>query len=182
MKRVYVFFAEGFEEIEAITPVDVLRRAGIDVTTVSVTDRKEVTGSHSITVVTDALIADVKDVPADMLVLPGGMPGAVNLNNNTELKEMIKEYSDRGKQLGAICAAPLVFGEMGLLENKTATCYPGFENHLKGASISANAVETSSNVITGKGVGAAMKFALELVAQLTDKKTADDLAAKMVVE
>ncbi len=182
MKKVYVFFAEGFEEIEAITPVDVLRRAGIDVTTVSVTGNKQVTGSHNINIITDALMEDIKDSPADMLVLPGGMPGALNLNSNAELKKMIKEYSDRGKQVSAICAAPLVLGEMGLLENKTATCYPGFESHLKGADISISPVEISGNIVTGKGVGAAMKFALELVARLTDKKTADELAKKMVVE
>jgi 4-methyl-5(b-hydroxyethyl)-thiazole monophosphate biosynthesis len=182
MKKVFIFFAEGFEEIEAITPVDVLRRAGIDVVTVSVTGKTEVTGSHNIKIITDTLIEEVKDDQADMLILPGGMPGALNLNSNETLKEMLRKHSGTGRQLGAICAAPLVLGEMGLLENKTATCYPGFENHLKGADVTANPVETSGNIVTGKGVGAAMKFALEIVAQLIDKKTADELAAKMVVE
>jgi len=182
MKKVYVFFAEGFEEIEAITPVDVLRRAGIDVTTVSVTGKRQVLGSHNIEIITDALFDEIKSKPADMLILPGGMPGALNLNNNKELKELIKEYSEKGKQISAICAAPMVLGEMGLLKSKTATCYPGFENHLKGADVSSNPVEISENIVTGKGVGAAMKFALQLVNQLTDKKTADELAKKMVVE
>ena len=139
------------------------------------------TGSHSIKITTDVLIEEIKNEQTDMLILPGGMPGALNLNSNKTLKEMIRKQSDRGKQVGAICAAPLVLGEMGLLENKTATCYPGFEDHLKGADVTANPVETSDNIVTGKGVGAAMKFALEIVAQLIDKKTADELAAKMVV-
>ena len=182
MKKVYVFFAEGFEEIEAITPVDVLRRAGINVITVSVTGKKQVMGSHNIEITTDALLDEIKSKPADMLILPGGMPGALNLNSNEELKKLIQEYSDEGKQISAICAAPMVLGEMGLLKDKTATCYPGFENHLKGASVTSGPVETSGNIVTGKGVGAAMKFALQLVARLIDKKTSDELAKKMVVE
>ena len=182
MKKVFIFFAEGFEEIEAITPVDVLRRAGINVTTVSVTGKYEVEGSHQIKIVTDTLIEDIRNEQADMLILPGGMPGALNLNSNETLKEMLRKQSDSGKHVGAICAAPLVLGEMGLLENKTATCYPGFEDRLKGAEVTTNPVETAGNIVTGKGVGAAMKFALEIVAQLTDEETADDLAAKMVVE
>ncbi len=182
MKKVFIFFAEGFEEIEAITPVDVLRRAGIEVITVSVTGKHVVTGSHNIKITTDTLIGIIKDEQADMLILPGGMPGALNLNSNETLKEMIRKHSDKGKQVGAICAAPLVLGEMGLLENKTATCYPGFEDRLKGAEVTTNPVETAGNIVTGKGVGAAMKFALEIVAQLKDEKTADELAARMVVE
>ena len=182
MKKVYVFFAEGFEEIEAITPIDVLRRAGIDVVTVSVTGRRQVKGSHNISVIADTVIEEITDKPADMLILPGGLPGAVNLKEHEGLKALIEEYANKGKPLGAICAAPMVLGEMGLLENKTATCYPGFENHLKGADVSTNPVEASGNIVTGKGVGAAMKFALELVAQLTDAETARELAKKMVVE
>ncbi len=182
MKKVFIFFAEGFEEVEAITPVDVLRRAGVDVVAVSVTGKHEVIGSHNITILTDVLIEDIKNEQADMLILPGGMPGALNLNNNKLLKEMIRRHSQQGKQLGAICAAPLVLGGMGLLKDKTATCYPGFEDKLLGASVTTKPVETSGNIVTGKGVGAAMIFTLEIVAELIDKKTAEDLAAKMVVE
>jgi len=181
MKRVYIFFADGFEEIEAITPVDILRRAGVDVTTVSITNSLKVTGSHNIEITTDTTINGVRDTKADMLILPGGLPGAENLNSSRVLKEMIQNYSDEGRLIGAICAAPMVLGEMGLLASRKVTCYPGFEKYLNGAEVSTNAVETSSNIITGKGVGAAMRFSLELVTQLVDKKTADELAEKMVV-
>ncbi len=181
MKKVYIFFAEGFEEIEAITPVDVLRRAGIDVTTVSITNTLKVKGSHNIEITTDAILSEVSNIQADMLILPGGLPGAENLNSSKELKQMIQNYFDKGKSIGAICAAPMVLGEMGILKNRKATCYPGFEKYLQGADVSTNAVEVSSNIITGQGVGAAMKFSLELVAQLIDKQMADELAKKMVV-
>lgn len=181
MKKAYIFFAEGFEEIEAITPVDILRRAGIEVITVSITNTRRVTGSHGIEITTDFLINEIKDIPADMLILPGGLPGADNLNRCMELKQMLQKHSDSGKSIGAICAAPMVLGEMGILKNKKATCYPGFEKHLHGAEVSANAVESSSNIITGQGVGAAMKFSLELVAHLIDTQTANELAKKIVV-
>lgn len=181
MKKAYIFFAEGFEEIEAITPVDVLRRAGIDVTTVSITDKLQVIGSHNIEITTDAILDDIKDIQADMLILPGGLPGAENLNKSIELKQMIHNYSGKGKSIAAICAAPMILGGMGILKDKKVTCYPGFEKYLKGAEVSTNSVESSSNIITGQGVGAAMKFALELVSHLTDKQTAKELAKKMVV-
>jgi len=181
MKKAYIFFAEGFEEIEAITPVDVLRRAGIDVTTVSITDKRQVTGSHNIEITTDSILDEIKNIQADMLILPGGLPGAVNLNKSLELKQMIHNHFGKGKLIAAICAAPMVLGEMGILKNKKVTCYPGFEKYLRGAEVSTNSVESSTNIITGQGVGAAMKFALELVSQLTDKQTAKELAKKMVV-
>jgi 4-methyl-5(b-hydroxyethyl)-thiazole monophosphate biosynthesis len=181
IKKVLIFFADGFEEIEAITPVDVLRRAEVDVTTVSITNNRKVKGSHNIEITTDTLLDEIKDIEADMLILPGGLPGAENLKNSKELKQIIQNYSDKGKSIGAICAAPMVLGEMGILKDKKATCYPGFEKYLHGAEVSTNGVETSSNIITGKGVGAAMKFSLELVAQLIDRQTADELAKKMVV-
>ena len=181
MKKAYIFFADGFEEIEAITPVDVLRRAGIEVTTVSITKSRQVKGSHNIEIITDTTLSEVMDIEADMLILPGGLPGAENLNKSTELKQMIQSYSNKGKSVGAICAAPMVLGEMGILKDKKATCYPGFEKYLQGAVVSTGAVEVSSNIITGQGVGAAMKFSLELVAQLIDKQTANELAKKMVV-
>ncbi len=116
-----------------------------------------------------------------MLILPGGLPGAVNLNKSLELKQMIHNHFGKGKLIAAVCAAPMVLGEMGILKNKKVTCYPGFEKYLQGAEVSTNSVESSSNIISGQGVGAAMKFALELVSQLTDKQTAKELAKKMVV-
>ncbi len=181
MKKVAVFFAEGFEEIEAISIVDVLRRASIDVTTVSVTDNTCVTGSHNITVIADNVFESVDFSNFDMLVLPGGMPGAKNLNDHDGLKKLILQFNELGKKLGAICAAPLVFGQLGILKNKNATCFPGFEQYLEGANVTSTSKEVAGNIVTGKGAGVAIEFALQLVEILRDKKTAEELAIRMIV-
>jgi 4-methyl-5(b-hydroxyethyl)-thiazole monophosphate biosynthesis len=169
MKNVCVFFATGFEEIEAISIVDILRRANIPVTMVSITDRLEVTGSHQIKVVTDKLFHEVDFNDALMLVLPGGMPGSKNLSLHDGLKRQILNFNENNKLLGAICAAPLVFGGLGILKNKEATCYPGFEDYLLGASITKGPVTVAGNIITGKGPGVAIKFALKIVEILEGK-------------
>ncbi len=182
MKRVFIFLAEGFEEIEAITPIDVLRRAKIDVTTVSITDKKEVSGAHNITIVTDAIFAETDFSDADLLVLPGGMPGSTNLNEHKALKELLIDFAKKDKLIGAICAAPLVLGGLGLLKGKTATCYPGVEGKLTGAKHTGSPLEVDGNMVTAKGIGAAMKFALQLVAMLKSKDVANTLAEEMVVE
>ncbi len=181
MKKVIIFLAEGFEEIEALTPVDVLRRAGIDVKTVSISNHLQVTGARQITVLADKLFEEVTFQDIDLIVLPGGMPGAANLNKHHALKELLVRFSNQNKLIGAICAAPMVLGELDLLHGKTATCYPGFESHLKGAQVTSQPVETDGNIITGRGVGAALAFSLRLVELLTDEATAEDLALKMVV-
>ncbi|MGQ1784076.1 MULTISPECIES: DJ-1 family glyoxalase III [unclassified Saccharicrinis] len=182
MKKVYIFLAEGFEEIEAITPIDVLRRAEIDVTTVSISDKKEVTGAHNIIIIADRIFTESNFTDADLLVLPGGMPGTLNLNEHEALKELLVDFSNRGKLIGAICAAPLVLGEKGLLKGKNATCYPGFENQLIEAKHTGSPLEVADNIITAKGVGAAMKFALQLVSMLRGKEVAYELTQKMVIE
>ena len=182
MKKVYVFLADGFEEIEAITPIDVLRRAQIAVTTVSISNKKEVTGAHNIIVLADDLFAQCDFSDADLLVLPGGMPGTLNLNKHEELKDLLVEFSKQGKLIGAICAAPLVLGAKELLKGKNATCYPGFEDKLIDANPTGSALEVADNIITAKGVGAAMKFALQLVSMLKDEELSHDLAKKMAVE
>ena len=125
MSRVCIFLADGFEEVEALTPVDLLRRAGIEVTTVSMNETPEVTGRSRITVVADALWADAQADTADMLVLPGGQPGVKNLGAHEGLTTLLKEYADEGKLLAAICAAPTIFGALGIVNGKCATCYPG---------------------------------------------------------
>ncbi len=180
-KKVYIFLADGFEEIEAITPVDVLRRAEINVVTVSISENLQVKGAHNISVLADAKFTDTDFSDADLLVLPGGMPGALNLNNHKSLIELLVDFSSQGKLIGAICAAPFILGEQGLLKNRNATCYPGFEDKLKEANYTGSPLEVADHLITAKGVGAAMKFALQLVTMLKGKELANDLAVKMVI-
>jgi 4-methyl-5(b-hydroxyethyl)-thiazole monophosphate biosynthesis len=129
MKTIYVFLAEGFEEIEALTPVDVLRRAGLSVKTVSVMDQYIVTGAHGVPVLADVMFDEVFAEDVEMILLPGGLPGATNLDAHEGLSGMILNFAKAEKPLAAICAAPLVFGNRGLLEGKKATCYPGFETY-----------------------------------------------------
>lgn len=181
MNKIAVHLADGFEEIEAVTIIDVLRRAEFEVTIISITQNLEVTGSHNIKITTDQLFEDTNYKTIDMIILPGGMPGSVNLNNHSGLRKEIIEFNINGKQLGAICAAPLVFGELGILKNKNATCYPGFETQLKGANTTGKNIELAGNIITGKGVGVTMQFALKIVEMFKGKKFAEELAAKMIV-
>lgn len=182
MKNIAVHLAEGFEEIEAISIIDVLRRASLKVTVVSVTGDLVVTGTHQIQVTADKLFEDVDYSEIEMLVLPGGMPGSANLKAHGGLREQILNFNDNEKPLGAICAAPMVFGGLGLLNNKKATCYPGFEEELHGAVITGNDVEQAGNIITGKGAGVAIEFALKIVENFKGEKAAAELAKKMIVE
>lgn len=181
MMKVYIFLAEGFEEIEAITTIDVLRRAELDVTTVSITETKEVRGAHNITVSADSLFTDCNFSDADLLLLPGGLPGAHNLNDFEPLKELLISFNERKKTIAAICAAPLVLGGLGILKHKTVTCYPGFEGELEGAKYTASALENDKNIITAKGPGAAMYFSLAIVTKLCGEEKAIELAKQMVL-
>lgn len=176
-----VHLAEGFEEIEAITIIDVLRRAEIKTLIVSVTGEKTVTGSHGIEITSDILFEDADYDSISMIILPGGMPGASNLKNHEGLNKQILGFNSAGKPLGAICAAPLVFGNLGILENHKATCFPGFEDQLTGAEITDSNVEISGKVITGKGPAAALQFALQIVEMLKGKPVSEQLAADMLV-
>ncbi|WP_321343178.1 DJ-1 family glyoxalase III [uncultured Draconibacterium sp.] len=182
MKKIAVHLAEGFEEIEAISIIDTLRRAGFEVTVVSMNKSMEVEGAHEITLKADTLFEDLDYDNMDMIVLPGGMPGAANLKAHSGLREQILNFSDMKKPLAAICAAPMVFGNLGLLKEKQATCYPGFEDELHGAIITGEAVEEAENIITGKGAGVAIKFALKIVEKFKGKEIADELGAKMIVQ
>jgi 4-methyl-5(b-hydroxyethyl)-thiazole monophosphate biosynthesis len=181
MNKIAVQLAEGFEEIEAISIIDVLRRADFEVTTVSITGKTKVTGSHAITILADKVFEDTDFNDFDMIVLPGGMPGALNLKNHNGLQKQILDFHKNGKPLGAICAAPLVFGNLGILKNETATCYPGFEDQLKGAKVTGNKVEQSGKIVTGKGAGVAIDFALKIVEMIKGKELADELERKMIV-
>ena len=173
---VYVHLADGFEEIEALTVVDLLRRADVGTETVSVTGRLPVTGSHGIKVVADILFEDAVYGECDFVVLPGGMPGAANLDAHEGLREKILSFHNQGKGLAAICAAPLVLGRAGVLEGKKATCYPGFEKELKGAEAVTDAVVSDQGVITSRGPATAIPFALAIIETLKGKETADEIA------
>jgi 4-methyl-5(b-hydroxyethyl)-thiazole monophosphate biosynthesis len=181
MKKIAVHLAEGFEEIEAVSIIDVLRRAELDVTVVSVTENLEVTGSHGIKIIADQLFNVINYELVDMIILPGGMPGASHLNNHLGLREQILNFHENKKLLGAICAAPLVFGSLGILKNINATCYPGFESQLHGAIVTSENIEVADNIITAKGAGVAIDFALKIVEILKGKDLANKLAQKMIV-
>lgn len=180
-KKIAVHLADGFEEIEAVSVIDVLRRADLDVTVVSVTGKTEVTGAHQIKVVADVLFEEVDYAGIFMIVLPGGMPGAANLDAHVGLKHQIGRFVAEGKQLAAICAAPLVFGNLGILDGKQAVCYPGFEKYLKGAEVLTIPVAESGNITTGRGPGVAIQFALKIVAKTVSVEKSELLASQMLV-
>lgn len=182
MKKVFVFLAEGFEEIEAVATIDVLRRGELDVTSVSITGKKVVTGAHNIPVSADKLFEDVDFSAGDMLILPGGTTGAINLNAHEGLKKLIMQYNTSGKKLAAICAAPLVLGGLGLLQGKNATCYPGYEPQLTGAILQPDKVVKDGNIITSKGPGTAVDFGLVIVAELQSQDKADEVAKGMLLK
>jgi len=181
MKKVFIFLAKGFEETEAIAAIDVMRRGGLDVTAVSVTGNLLVAGAHGIAINADMLFENANLSSGDMLVLPGGMPGASNLNAHAGLKKALEQYAANGKKIAAICAAPLVFGGLGLLESKKATAYPGFESTLKGATYVNSPVVKDGNIITGRGPGFAFNFGLAIVEELQGKAKADEVAEGLLL-
>jgi 4-methyl-5(b-hydroxyethyl)-thiazole monophosphate biosynthesis len=182
MKKVFVHLANGFEEVEAITPVDVLRRAGCEVTIVSVTGKREATSARGLVVLADRLFEEADYAQADVILFPGGQPGSDNLTRHEGLKKIISEFHRQGKMIAAICAAPMVLANAGILQGKRVTCFPGTESKMKGAICTGNAVEVDGNIITGKAAGAAMKFSLLLTEQLFGKSKADELKKTMYVE
>lgn len=181
MGTAYVFFADGFEEIEAFTVVDVLRRAGMNVTMVTVTDGEIVKGAHGIPVLCDVNIANCDFFDAELIVLPGGMPGADNLAASQDLRRLILRFNEERKLMAAICAAPLVLGKMGLLKGRKVTCYPGFEELQEGATCTGAMVEVDDNIITGRGPGAAMDFAFAIVEKVVGAPKVAELKEAMLV-
>ena len=180
MAKVYVFLADGFEDIEALIPVDVLRRGGVDVTTVSVMEDSQIVESaHRVQMVADALFDDCDFSDADLLLLPGGMPGASNLNAHEGLRKALLAQNAAGRRIAAICAAPLVLGGLGLLRGKRATCYPGFEQTLEGATYTADLFTVDGNITTGEGPAAALPFAYSLLAQLVNENVSGQIAEGM---
>lgn len=180
MKKLGVFMADGCEEIEALTVVDLARRAGIEVAMISITGEKLVKGAHGIDFQTD-IPAEYMDFDLlDGIVLPGGLPGTYNLAANEYVQKTIAEFAAAGKLVAAICAAPSVLGEAGLLEGKKAISYPSFEDKLIGAEICAAPAVVDGNIITGRGMGAAIEFALAIIEYLLDKEAADKMTDAIV--
>ena len=175
-----VFFANGYEEIEALTVVDLTRRAGIETWMVSITDEKTVTGSHGITVSMDRTLREVNFEEVDMIVLPGGMPGTLNLEACEPLMEKVKEFDADGKYISAICAAPTVFGHLGLLKGKKACCYPSMEDGLVGAEVTFETTAVADHILTSRGMGTAIDFGLQIIARFQGREAADEMAAKIV--
>lgn len=180
MSRIAIFFATGYEEIEGLTVVDICRRCKIEIDMVSVTEEEMVTGSHGISVKMDKLFSEVNFEEYDMLILPGGMPGTRNLEAHEGLMAQVDAFFTAGKYIGAICAAPSVFGHRGILKGKNACCYPGFESHLEGAEVSTNPVEMAGNVITSRGMGTAIEFALTIVSIYCGQEKADEMAKSII--
>ena len=176
MKKVYLFLADGFEMIEGLTVVDILRRAGIEIKMVSLNDTLEVVSSHKVCVKADCFFHEMKESEAAMYVLPGGLPGTNHLMSHDGLRELLLSSNENGVELAAICAAPSVLGKNGLLKGKKATCYPGFEDQLLEAVVVEEGVVATDGVITGRGMGESIPFALAIVERLVGQEKAKTIA------
>ena len=182
MAKVYVFLADGFEDVEALIPIDVLRRGGVEVVTVSTTEFPLVESAHGVNIEADIQFDQGDYSDADLLMLPGGMPGASNLFEHEGVCKAVCDQATAGKKVAAICAAPaVVLAQLGVLNGKKATCYPGFEKSLAetGATYTGDLVTVDGNITTGEGPAAAFPYAYELLAQLVDKDTSDQTAEGM---
>lgn len=178
---IYLFLANGFEEIEALCPLDLLRRAGLDVTTVGI-GSEQITGAHGITVQADIPDGLYTDASPDMIILPGGMPGAKNLDESRTVNAAVRAAARRGAFIGAICAAPFILGKRGLLAGKEAICFPGFEAELQGATLSQKRVVRDGSIITAAGMGVALEFGLALVAALKGEQAAEALRRAVLAD
>lgn len=179
-KQVCVFLADGFEEIEGLTVVDLLRRAGVTVTMVSITGEYTVHGAHGIHVQADKLFGEVDYKSQDMVVLPGGMPGTLHLGEHEGVKQVLEQYYAEGKYIAAICAAPSVLGKYGILKGRKATSYPGFEDALKEAIYVYDEVAVDDFVITSRGMGTAIAFSLKLIEKLIDVQKAEEIGKSII--
>lgn len=180
MKKIYVFLADGFEEIEALTVVDLLRRAQLEVVTVSIKEETQVMGSHRIPVLADAVFSQTDCSDGELLFLPGGAVGTQNLGNCQPLLELVKTYAAQGRKVAAICAAPTILAKLGLLDGRKATCYPSMMEELAGAEKTTDPVAVDGNFTTSRGLGTAIDFALELIAQLISPEKTKEIAQSIV--
>jgi 4-methyl-5(b-hydroxyethyl)-thiazole monophosphate biosynthesis len=180
MSKIGIFMADGCEEIEGLTVVDIARRAGLGIEMISIADTKQVTGSHKVTFQADTTKTEADFAGYDGIVLPGGMPGTVHLGEDETVGRVIREFASSGKLVAAICAAPSVLGQAGLLDGKKATCHPGFEEKLTGADCSLDAVVRDGNIITSRGMGTAIPFALEIVRYFLDDAAVDKVKTALV--
>ncbi|MBE5997668.1 MAG: DJ-1/PfpI family protein [Lachnospiraceae bacterium] len=180
MAKTAIMIANGCEEIEALTAVDLLRRAGIGIDMVSITAQKNVKGSHGICFETDLTIEEFDPDAYDGVILPGGMPGTKNLGESAKVTETVRSFREQGKLTAAICAAPTVFGACGILEGRKAACYPGLEDKLTGADVKYDDVVKDGSVITSRGMGTAIPFALALIAYFLGEDEAEAMAQKIV--
>ncbi|WP_373810992.1 DJ-1 family glyoxalase III [Porphyromonas macacae] len=181
MKKAFIFLAPGFEETEAIGTIDVLKRGGVDIKIVSVTGDTFVESAHGVGIKADIYLPDVKVEEADALILPGGMPGAENLKKDMTVRSLVDAMYAKGGLVAAICAAPMVLGDLGLLKNKKATCYPGFESEMTGAVATGQPVEQDGNIITGKGPAFAYRFGLAILTYLRGNDVAEEVAQGMLI-
>ncbi len=179
---IYLFLANGFEEIEALCPLDLLRRAGLSVTTVGVGGADMIVGAHGIAVQADMPDTMYRDTKPEMVILPGGMPGATNLDNSRVVESALHAAASSGGLLAAICAAPMVLGKRGYLEGKRATCFPGFEDTLIGATVTQGRVECDGGVITAAGMGVALDFGLALVEAMKGTDAAESLRRTVLAD
>jgi len=179
MAKVYQFLADGFEEIEALIPLDVMRRGGVEFVNVSIMGRKEVQSSHGVTITADRLFEDETFDDADLLMLPGGLPGATNLDAHAGVKAALTRQTEAGKRVAAICAAPFVLGKLGLLKGRRATCYPGFEQYFDGGEYTGELCTVDGNITTGEGPAAALPYAYALLSQLTSEEKTREVAEGM---
>ena len=182
MAKVYEFLANGFEDIEALGPVDVLRRGGLDVKTVSISGDLMVASAHGVQVKADMLFEDVNFDDADLLLIPGGMPGAKNIDEHEGVRRALVAHAGKGKLVGAICAGPMVLGGLGLLKGKRATCFPFFEPTMVGATPTDNGVEQDGNIITSKGPGFMFEFGLTILRNLKDEEIALEVADALLYD
>ncbi len=180
MSRTAIFFATGYEEIEALTVVDILRRAGEEITMVSVTDERSVTSSHGVEVRMDKVLSEMNFDETDVIVLPGGMPGTKNLEACAALMEQVDAFVQAGKTVAAVCAAPSILGHRGHLNGKKACSFPDMESQLEGAEVLREPAVIDGNIITGRGMGAAIPFGLAILEKLQGKEAAEEMAVKIV--
>ncbi|MCR5640626.1 MAG: DJ-1/PfpI family protein [Lachnospiraceae bacterium] len=180
MAKIAIFMANGCEEIEALTVVDLLRRAGISIDMLDLEGTKVVRGAHGITIQSDGTIDEADAMQYDGIVLPGGMPGTTHLKEDERVCQWVREFAISGKLVAAICAAPTVLGHCGILKGKKATCYPGCEDGLNGANFSTDSVVIDGNIVTSRGMGTAIDFGLALITYLLDEETSKQLAQGIV--